>query len=131
MKIDEASINHNAMRLIKDEVCLEYDIDINADDGKICDWYRTPKGDKRTTPTAEEIDWMKKIAEAYLGRGGRMNNIKVESKRICGCGITSKVFLNGEELHDVTSVKYKIGVNEIPSVVIEFQGNIETEYVEE
>lgn len=60
-----------------------------------------------------------------------MNNIKVESKRICGYGITSKVFLNGEELHDVTSVKYKIGVNEIPSVVIEFQGNIETEYVEE
>lgn len=36
---------------------------------KICDWYRTPKGDKRTTPTAEEIYWMKKIAEAYLGRG--------------------------------------------------------------
>ena len=35
MKIDEATINHNAMRLIKDEVCMTCDIDINAEDGKI------------------------------------------------------------------------------------------------
>lgn len=34
MKIDEACINHNAMRLIKEEIGAMYDIDINAEDGK-------------------------------------------------------------------------------------------------
>ena len=60
MKIDEATINHNAMRLIKDEVCMTYDIDINAEDGKI--WLMESIGENNDIlKLADKLEEMLKV----------------------------------------------------------------------
>ena len=60
MKIDEATINYNAMRLIKDEVCMTYDIDINAEDGKI--WLMESIGENNDIlKLADKLEEMLKV----------------------------------------------------------------------